>query len=76
MTTPKGKRAVERTTNIRIDKQLQAKLIFLTQLTDKTMSDIIEMLVDEKYPTIQADMEKLEKTKRDITKKYDEGGGK
>ena len=70
----RGQRAVERTTNIRVDKELQAKLIFLTQLTGKNMSEIIEDLVAKEFPTIAEDMEKLEKTKRDITKKYGSGG--
>ena len=65
----KGQKAVERTTNIRVDKQLQAKLAFLTQLTGKNMSEIIETLVDKEYPSIQDDMAKLEKTKRDIAKR-------
>lgn len=71
MAEPKGKKAVERTTNIRVDKEVQAKLVFLSQLTDKTMSEIIESLIGEKYPAIKDDMEQWEQTKRDISKKYE-----
>lgn len=76
MPTSKGKKAVERTTNIRVDKEVQAKLVFLTQLRDKNMSEIIEAMINELYPTIKEDMEQWEKNKRNMSKKYEEGGGK
>lgn len=72
MPKKKGERVVDMTTSVRVNKKIQEWLKFLNEVTDKSMSEILEAMIKEKYPDIEALMAEYERTKKSINKKMGE----
>lgn len=63
----KGKRMVD--TNVRMTKTTHARLKYLAQVLGVTISEVVDSLIGDKYPDIDARIDAREREARELRRK-------